>query len=83
MKCIPHEEGKFLLEEIHAGTCGNHVALRALVGKAFISGFYWPTSLADAESLVRQCVKCQFFGKQMKVLAHSLITIPPSWPFAC
>jgi hypothetical protein len=83
MKCIPWEEGKALLEEIHSGVCGNHAASRTLVGKAFSSDFYWPTALKDAEILVRQYRKCQFFGKQMKVPAHSLITIPPSWPFAC
>jgi hypothetical protein len=36
-----------ILEEIHAGTCGNHDASRILVGKAFQAGFYWP--LADAD----------------------------------
>jgi hypothetical protein len=32
---------------------------------------------------VRRCQNYQFFGKQSHVPAHSLITIPPSWPFAC
>ena len=72
-----------LLNEIHSGVYSNHAASRTLVRKAFGSGFYWPTALADAENLVRQCTKCQFFRKQTKVLAHSLIIIPLSWPFAC
>ena len=83
MKCIPREDGKELLEEIHSGVCGNHAASRTLVGKAFRVGFYWPTALKDAELLVKQCKKCQFFEKQTSVPAHNLITIPPSWPFAC
>jgi hypothetical protein len=41
-----------ILEEIHAGTCGNHAASRTLVGKAFRAGFYWPSTVADAEKLV-------------------------------
>jgi hypothetical protein len=49
----------------------------------FRSGFYWPTAFVDAEALVRRCTNCQFFGKQPHVLAHNLITVPPSWPFAC
>jgi hypothetical protein len=57
--------------------------LLTLVGKAFRSGFYWPTALADAEALVRWCTNCQFFSKQPHVLPHNLITIPPSWSFAC
>ena len=63
--------------------CGNHAASKTLVGKAFRAGFYWPIALKDVEILVRQCKKCQFCGKQEKVPAHNLITIPPSWPFAC
>ena len=35
LKCISREEGKQVLEEIHAGMCSSHIATRALVGKAF------------------------------------------------
>ena len=34
-KFISMEEGKKILKEIHAGTCGNHATSRTLVGKAF------------------------------------------------
>ena len=83
MKCVFFEEGKDILREIHEGVCGNHAASRTLVGKAYRSGFFWPTAVSDAEDLVRQCPGCQFFGKKTHVLAHNLITIPPSWSFTC
>jgi hypothetical protein len=35
MKCVPQEEGKDILEEIHKGVCGNHESSRTLVSKAF------------------------------------------------
>jgi hypothetical protein len=35
MKCVPREEGKDILEEIHKRVCGNHVFSRTLVSKAF------------------------------------------------
>jgi ribonuclease HI len=35
MKCIPRQEGKDILEEIHKGVCGNHASSRTLVSKAF------------------------------------------------
>jgi hypothetical protein len=35
MNCIPTQQGKELLLEIHAGICGHHAAPRSLVGKAF------------------------------------------------
>ena len=33
--CIPIEQGKLLLGDIHGGVCGQHVAPRILVGNAF------------------------------------------------
>jgi uncharacterized protein YigE (DUF2233 family) len=35
MKCIPTQQGKELLLEIHAGIYRHHAAPRSLVGKAF------------------------------------------------
>jgi hypothetical protein len=72
-----------ILEEIHAGTCGNHAASHTLVGKAFWAVFCWPLAVADAKKLVHHCEGCQFFTKQTHVLVHELQTIPVSWPFAC
>jgi hypothetical protein len=53
LKCITVKEGYYILQEIHDGACGNHAASRTLVRKAFRSGFYWPSALADAEDLIR------------------------------
>jgi hypothetical protein len=72
MKCITREAGIQLLHEIHSGTCGNHTASRTLVGKAFRAGFYWPTTVADAEKLVRRCDGCQFFTKRIHIPAHEI-----------
>jgi hypothetical protein len=58
MKCILRSEGLQLLQEIHGGEYGNHAASGNLVGKAFKSGFYWPTALADAQDLVLRCKGC-------------------------
>jgi ribonuclease HI len=46
-RCISVAEGQELLQEIHSGACGHHVAPQALVGNAFRQGFYWPTAVAD------------------------------------
>jgi hypothetical protein len=83
MKCVPREEGKDILEEIHKGVCGNHASSRTLVSKAFRQTFYWPTALGDAEELVRRCQGCQYFAKQQHVPAYKLVTILPIWPFVC
>jgi hypothetical protein len=62
LKYIIADEGKEILGEIYLGCCGNHATSRTLVGKAFHSGFYWPTALKDAE-LVRKCKGYQMFAK--------------------
>jgi ribonuclease HI len=82
MKCILRSEGLQLLAEIHSGECGCHVASTNLVGKAYRSGFYWPTTVTDAKDLVKRCKGCQFFAKQQHLPAQALRTIPPSWPIA-
>jgi hypothetical protein len=83
MKCVPQEEGKDILEEIHKGVYGNHTSSRTLVSKAFRRAFYWPIALGDAEELIKRCQGCQYFAKQQHVLVYKLVTIPPTWPFAC
>jgi hypothetical protein len=43
------------------GIYGRHAASRTLAGKVYLLGFYWPTTLADAESVVQVCKGCQFY----------------------
>jgi len=83
LKCISQDDGIKILDDIHAGSCGNHAASRTLVGKAFRAGFYWPTAVTDAEKLVRHCEGCYFFAKRTHVPTHEIQTILSSWPLAC
>jgi hypothetical protein len=78
MKCVPQEEGKDILEEIHKGVCDNHTSSHTLVSKAFRRAFYQPTALGDAKKLIRRCHGCQYFAKQQHVPAYKLVTIPPT-----
>jgi ribonuclease HI len=55
MKCVTKEDGYDILREIHEGVCSNHAASRTLVGKAYRASFWWPTTVSDAEDLVRRC----------------------------
>ena len=40
LRCVPREQGKELLADIHYGDCGHYSSSRTLVGKAFRNGFY-------------------------------------------
>ena len=51
------------------------------MAKAFRHGFYWPTTLEDAESLVLKCEGCQRFSKRSHQSVLALRTIPIAWPF--
>ncbi|KAI4973411.1 hypothetical protein ZWY2020_035672 [Hordeum vulgare] len=42
LKCIPREDGRELLADIHESICGSHIGWRALVGKALRQGFFCP-----------------------------------------
>ena len=82
LKCVPPEEGRQLIKDIHSGECGHHSSSRTLAGKVFRSGFYWPSVLQDATAVVQACEACQFHAKQVHQPALGLQTIPLSWPFA-
>ena len=82
LKCIPREDVLELLVEIHGGICGSHVGSRALAGKAFRQGFFWPTALQDATALVTKCEACQFHSKKLHQPTQALQTLPLSWPFS-
>jgi hypothetical protein len=56
--CIPREQGKRLLQDIHGGIYGHHAAPRTLIENAFRQSFYWPTAVADATEVVHSCKGC-------------------------
>jgi hypothetical protein len=82
MHYILRDQSRELLQEIHAGTCGHHVGLRTLVGKAFRQGFYWPTAVADSKDIMGRYEGCKFYTWQTHLPTQALHTIPVTWSFA-
>jgi hypothetical protein len=80
--CIPIPHGRELIRDIHAGVCGYHVVSRTLMGNVFCQGFYWPTAVADANEVMGTYEGCQFYARRTNLPAHTLQTIPATWPFA-
>jgi hypothetical protein len=72
MRCILADQGRQLLQDIHAGACDHHAAPRAIVGSAFWQRFYWPTAVADAKNIVRSYEGCQFHTRQTHLPAQAL-----------
>jgi hypothetical protein len=81
-QCIPLEESKALLLDVHECVCGHHASLRSMVGKAFRQGFYWPTAASDATQIMRSCRGSQYFSRQICIPAQELQTICITWSFA-
>ncbi|XP_051209799.1 uncharacterized protein [Lolium perenne] len=75
-RCVPTEEGRKILRDIHAGDCGHHAGARSIVAKAFRHDFYCPTAHEDAVDLVRK------YASQSHMAGSTLKTIPLTWLFA-
>ena len=56
--CIPIEQGKRLLSDIHGGVYEHHATPRTLIGNIFRQGFYWPTAVANGEPIVHTYEGC-------------------------
>ncbi|KAL5582363.1 hypothetical protein UlMin_014805 [Ulmus minor] len=70
--CLDEDRGKFTLEEVHAGVCGNHSSGRTLAHRILRQGYYWPTIQTDSLDFVpipRQA-------------PEDLTTVTSPWPFA-
>jgi hypothetical protein len=80
LKCITQGQGIKLMKEIHGGMCGSHIAVRALAGKAFRQGFYWPMAIKDVEQIVKTCKACQFAAKHQRRPGAPSQLITSSWP---
>jgi hypothetical protein len=81
-RCIPIEEGKALLLDIHESNCGHHASSRSMVKKSFWQGFYWSIAIDNAARIMRSCRGRQYFVRQIHSLAQGLQTITVTWPFA-
>ena len=63
--------------------CSSHIGTRALLGKAFRTGFYWPSTIADAHKVVRTCPNYQWHTPYIKFPPDEVQLLPPVWPLAC
>ena len=81
LKCLTHQEGQYILVELHDGICENHPGSKTLVHRTHTQGYYWSTMRADAATHVKKCDCCQLQALISKFLAQNLITITSPWPF--
>jgi hypothetical protein len=58
LKCLSLQESFYVLQEIHEGICGLYTGSIAPTTQVMQTGYYWPTILQDAVSLVKRYDKC-------------------------
>ncbi|KAL2235239.1 UNVERIFIED_CONTAM: Gag-Pol polyprotein [Sesamum indicum] len=81
LKCLDDLQAKYVLREIHEGSCGNHSGARSLAQKVARQGYFWPTLMTDSKEFVRRCEKCQRYASQIHTPAVPMTPILITCPF--
>ncbi|XP_011100179.1 uncharacterized protein LOC105178414 [Sesamum indicum] len=81
LKCLDDPQARYVLREIHEGSCGNHFGARSLALKVTRQGYFWPTLMKDSKEFVRKCEKCQKFASQIHTHAIPMTPVLVTCPF--
>ncbi|KAL2230407.1 UNVERIFIED_CONTAM: Gag-Pol polyprotein [Sesamum indicum] len=81
LKCLDDPQARYVLREIHEGSCGNHSGARSLAQKVTRQGYFWPTLMKDCKDFVRRCEKCQKFASQIHTHAVPMTPVSVTCPF--
>ncbi|GJU72277.1 reverse transcriptase domain-containing protein [Tanacetum coccineum] len=65
-RCISGPETRTILDQCHHGPTGGHYGPNITAKKVLDSGFYWPTIIKEAHTLVCLCKACQRTGNISK-----------------
>ncbi|GJT92186.1 reverse transcriptase domain-containing protein [Tanacetum coccineum] len=65
-RCISGPETRTILDQCHHGPSGGHYRPNVTAKKVLDLGFYWPTIIKEAHTLVRLCKACQKTGNISK-----------------
>ncbi|GJR17158.1 reverse transcriptase domain-containing protein [Tanacetum coccineum] len=65
-RCVSGSETRTILDQCHHGPTGGHYGPNTTAKKVLDSGFYWPTIIKEAHTLVHLCKTCQKTGNISK-----------------
>ncbi|GJW53969.1 reverse transcriptase domain-containing protein [Tanacetum coccineum] len=66
-RCVSGPETRTILDQCHHGPTGGHYGPNVTAKKVLDSGFYWPTIIKEAHTLVQLCEACQKMGNISKL----------------
>ncbi|GAA0167965.1 hypothetical protein LIER_40469 [Lithospermum erythrorhizon] len=72
----------YVMKEVHAGCCGNHVAARLLLQKIIRQGYYWPSMRKECIEFERRCDSCQRYSNKSNASSTNFIPLVRPLPFA-
>ncbi|GJR28291.1 reverse transcriptase domain-containing protein [Tanacetum coccineum] len=75
------QQAKYLIKEIHMGSCGMHDEPRKAVHKAMNAGYFWPRMHQDANNEISSCDSCQVYATVPKLPKNDMISVTSAWPF--
>nr|GEU42148.1 reverse transcriptase domain-containing protein [Tanacetum cinerariifolium] len=55
LRCVGPLQAKYVMREIHEGSCSMHAGPRSVLAKAIRLEYYWPTMHRDARGMIRKC----------------------------
>ncbi|XP_019259970.1 PREDICTED: uncharacterized protein LOC109238001 [Nicotiana attenuata] len=79
--CLVPGDTKYVMREVHKGTCGNHSSAESLVRKVIRAGYNWIDMEKDAKEFVQKCDKCQRHAPMIYQPGELLHSISSPWPF--
>lgn len=71
-----------MMNEVHAGVCGEHQSGSKLQYQLKILGYYWPTMEVDCIEYAKRCHVCQLHSDCGLVPTEPLHTTSCSWSFS-
>ncbi|KAK0584519.1 hypothetical protein LWI29_014444 [Acer saccharum] len=82
LRCLHLDDAQWVLDEVHAGDCGNHVSGETLAYQVLQMGYYWPTLHLDAKKFAQSCEPCQKTANLHHLPPEKLASISTPYPFA-
>ncbi|GKC26761.1 reverse transcriptase domain-containing protein [Tanacetum coccineum] len=59
LRCVGPLQAKYVIREIHEGSCSMHAGPWSVVAKAMRLGYYWPTMHRDAWEMIQEVISVE------------------------
>nr|GEY38268.1 reverse transcriptase domain-containing protein [Tanacetum cinerariifolium] len=81
LRCVGLLQAKYVMREIHEGSCSMHAGPRSVVAKAIQLGYFWPTMHKETRDMIPKCSDCQIHRPVTRHPQQPLTPITAPWPF--